>query len=237
MKTWDDLHFFGSSIWQETQEKLDELDRRGIRYNPDRSNLFSSLDAVDFQEVKVMVIGQDPYPNPIHCSGMAFSLPIDVGASILPFREFPATLRVILNEYVKDLGYPMPLHGDLSPWCRQGVLLWNALPTCLEWQSLSHNWPEWRELTGNIIDELNRRGGVVFVALGSIARTFTTPSVVRGFIDEDHIDPKKNRLIELSHPSPRGANSGRYPFTGSRVFSTVNAHLKSLGQAPIYWRL
>lgn len=106
---------------------------------------------------------------------------------------------------------------------------------------MSHDWPEWRELTKEIIKTLSVRGAV-FAALGGVAREFVKPYVSstaawHGPIWADRIDPIKNRVLEFSHPSPRGSFKSRYPFVGSKLFTKINIALGELKQDPIYWKL
>lgn len=256
IQTWDDLRFWQSGEWQVIQEKLSEYPKlRGdtrTDMNPDREFLFAALDLVDFKSVKVMIVGQDPYPDHKLATGVAFSIPWGVQ----PW-DFPPTLRTILQEYRDDLGYPNPENGNLEVWSeREGVLLWNAIPSCEAGKSLSHNWPEWRLLTEEIIQELNQKG-VVFVFLGGVARSFA--GVVRDQT-EDTLDPftawpnpggqpasrgivvedreQSSTTLEFSHPSPRASWAAKNPFLGSRMFSTINDRLKNVhGMKPVNWRL
>lgn len=211
------LKFFDSGEWQVIEERLRDRLEQGIVDNPDRGNLFAALDVVSPQNIKVAILGQDPYPTHSLACGIAFS----ISESEL---KFPPTLLNIFKEYSSDLGHPFPSSGSLIPWCRQGVLLWNVIPTCQEGLPGSHrDWWEWYLLTQEIMEKLNEQGTVV-VSLGSFARTFC-----------DGVSP--DRLYAFSHPSPLSALKGNRPFLGSRLFSTVNAKLVELGQAPIDWRL
>lgn len=212
---WDDLDYWQSKHWQQAQEKLDELDGSGIKYCPTRERLFGALDATDFDATKVAFIGQDPYPNPIHATGLAFSVPRHL-------KEFPPTLRNIFSELVSDLHIDYPVTGDLAKWTKQGVLLWNSFPTCQAYKSASHRWPEWVELTLEIVLKLDQRTDpVVFVFLGKIAQEF-----------ESYVQDSDS--ICVSHPSPLGC---KYGFLGSRLFSFINGKLSESGHVPIDWRL
>lgn len=222
MHPWPELKWWDSGERQAAEEKYDDLIKSGVVCNPEKARLYRALSATPEGEVRVMVIGQDPYPTPGYSTGVAFSIPKDI-----PRDKFPHTLRIILAEYCLDLGYESPSSGDLSPWTKQGVLLWNSIPCVQSGRPLSCDWPEWGELTGQIIQRVASRGGVVFVCLGNVAY-----SHVDGKVDES-----RNRVLRTSHPSPRGIRSSRSPFTGSRIFSTTNAKLRELGQAPIDWRL
>jgi uracil-DNA glycosylase len=215
---WDDFNFWDTGEWQTIEEKLDDLERSNIVYNPERELLFSAMDVVDFDRVRVAIIGQDPYPNHALATGLAFDVPKSC-------KLLPPTLVNILREYCDDLHYPEPKNGCLEKWCDNGVLLWNSIPTCEANKSLSHRgWDEWTFLTKEIIERLSERG-IVFVFLGSVARENVK------YVKE----PAK--YLELSHPSPRGSRLGNSPFLGSRMFSHVNQLLNEQGLEPIEWRL
>ena len=163
---WDELDFWSSPAWAGIQEKLDGLDKRHIRYNPDRPDMFKALDLCPFESCKVAIIGQDPYPQRKFATGVAFSIPPTEG-------NWPSTLVSIMKEYCSDLGtvghdhvtsYPLPKNGDLSKWCEQGVLLWNACPTYQPYQVLgqketlnAHYYWDWNELTEEVITKLSNR--------------------------------------------------------------------------------
>jgi uracil-DNA glycosylase len=218
MKTWDDLKFWQSGEWQVMEERLNDWDANRTRYNPERELVFAALDNVPLEDVKVAIIGQDPYPEASLATGVAFSIPEKV-------KEFPPTLDMIYKEYCDDLHYSYPTTGNLSVWEAQGVLLWNTYPTCFHGKSLSHSYPEWRLLTDEIVRVVADRGGVQ-VFLGAIAREFANTA-----------RSGKGKVLEASHPSPRGVRFGKQPFLGSRIFSRINADLVSLSKSPIDWRL
>src|SRR6266576_3335421 len=134
--TWDELDYWNSGEWQVVQEKLDELDGQGQLICPQRQSIFAALDGLAFDNVRVAIIGQDPYTSLRFSTGVAFSIPKTE-------RDYPPTLRNIFSEYCSDLHYPYPPNGSLEKWTQQGVLLWNAIPTCNVWESASHHWTEW----------------------------------------------------------------------------------------------
>lgn len=216
------LNFWQSGEYQVVREKLDEETAKGFRTNPERRSLFRALTLVPEKSVRVAIIGQDPYPQHHLSTGVAFSIPSDVGKT-----QWPPTLRTILSEYQKDLGYTCPDHGNLERWCQQGVLLWNAIPSCREGASLSHDWPggEWSYLTSEIVSRLSRKG-IVFAFLGTVAKRYV-----------DLVDVTNNEILLTSHPSPRGSMNSKTPFLGSRLFSCINDKLVSQGLDPIDWRL
>jgi uracil-DNA glycosylase len=225
IKGWP-LKFFQSGEWQVVNERLKDLEKvnRPVSdgYNPPRSLLFDALRRTPLEEVKVAIIGQDPYPTRAHATGIAFSIPQNIQQA-----DWPITLRTFLDEYRTDLGYPLPSNGDLSSWCAKGVLLWNAIPSCRSGASLSHDWRggEWGFLTKEIIELLSERG-TTFALLGQIARRYL-----------NDIKLTNNNVVVTSHPSPRGNVNSRSPFTGSRLFSTINDKLCNNGQEIIDWKL
>lgn len=220
IKIWDDMKFFQCGEWQVIQENLEDLEKAKIKYNPERELLFNALDLVPFEKVRVAIIAQDPYPESKFATGVAFSIPKNC-------REVPPTLENLFKEYCSDLHLPTPTNGNLEKWCDEGVLLWNAIPSCTAGRSLSHQpWVEWQLLTQEIIEELDQRDqGCVFVFLGGIARQYTK------FVTDN------SEYLEYSHPVPRASLKSNKPFTGSRMFSTINAKLNEQGLGPIDWRL
>lgn len=222
MNPWS-LDFWKSGEYQVVRENLDDEEKLGFRINPPRKDLFKALSMVPQDKVRVAIIGQDPYPQHSFATGLAFSVPGEVRVG-----SWPPTLRSIIDEYCADLGYPRPGHGDLSKWTKDGVLLWNAIPSCREGCSLSHDWPgrEWDYLTREIVRRLSTQT-IVFAFLGGTARRFVPD-----------VDPASGSVvIETSHPSPRGSLNSRTPFRGSRLFSTINDKLVGLGMKPVDWRL
>ncbi|WP_375431483.1 uracil-DNA glycosylase [uncultured Friedmanniella sp.] len=166
-------------------------------------------------EVRVLIVGQDPYPTPGHPVGLSFAVARDV-------RPVPRSLVNIYAELQDDLGIAPAAHGDLTPWFDQGVLLLNRVLTVEPGRSASHRRRGWERVTDRAIEALVQRGGpLVAVLWGRDAQTLaprlgTVPSV------------------ESAHPSPLSA---RYGFFGSRPFSRVNALLADQGAPPIDWRL
>lgn len=224
IKGWE-LDYFNSGEWQVVNERLKALEKinRPIGsdgYSPGRSLLFRALHLIPEREVRVAIIGQDPYPSAPFATGVAFSIPEGVRV-----EAGPPTLQTFLREYSTDLGLPLPRSGNLDKWCSRGVLLWNAIPSCGQGKSLSHDWTEYTYLTREIIRKLSKRG-VTFALLGQVARRYLTD-----------IDITNNMVVLTSHPSPRGTINSKTPFAGSRLFSTINDKLASNGQEIIDWKL
>jgi len=167
------------------------------------------------QAVRVLVVGQDPYPTPGHAVGLSFSVAPDV-------RPLPASLRNIFREYTEDLGHPAPSNGDLSPWAQRGVLLLNRALTVSPGQPNSHQGRGWETVTEQAIRALAARGGpLVAILWGRNARSLKP---LLGGVP----------CIESAHPSPLSASNG---FFGSRPFSRANQLLEQQGASGVDWRL
>lgn len=215
VKLWSGLRYFQHGEWDVVDEHLKELDRKGISWCPGRKNLFRAMDLTPMEEVRVCLLGQDPYTSPDLATGLAF----DVGSSPV----YPPTMRAILKELKDDLD--IPHSGNLDGWARQGVFLWNVVPSGEEGtRTLTHDWEEWEPLTIEICKELSKRN-IVFGVLGSHPKHFAK-----------YIDVSKSDIIYVGHPSP-AARGAAVPFLGSRLFSTINANLEELGHETIDWRL
>lgn len=221
---WPQLKFWQSGEWQVVQERLDDFEKDGKLFNPRRELLFAALDATPFPKVKVVICGQDPYPDWFMASGVAFSIP---NGTIPKGQQLPPTLDTIYEEYCSDLHYPRPGGTSLMAWADRGVLLWNAIPTCATGKSLSHDWPEWHELTREIVERLSDAHDIVFVFMGQIAQRFTK-----------YVDEKHNTVLRTCHPSPRAHLFSHAPFLGSRIFSTINSKLvQDHRKDPVDWSL
>lgn len=182
-------------------------------YPPARS-IFAAFDATPFDDVKVVIVGQDPYHGPGQANGLAFS--------VAPGQPFPPSLRNIFKEVSAETGAPTPADGDLSRWARQGVLLLNASLTVEEHSPKSHAGIGWEQLTDAAVEALNRnREGLVFMLWGSDA-------IRKGM----RIDQRKHLVLTSPHPSPLSASRG---FFGNGHFNTANEYLKSQGKSPIIW--
>lgn len=214
------LDFWKSGECQAVDERLHDMEKAHGLFCPRRADRYRALALTHPDDVRVAIIGQDPYPDPSYATGLAFSIPPEI-----PKEHHPPTLRAFLTEYSSDLVLPYPSSGDLSAWASRGVLLWNTIPTCKAGVSLSHDWTEYVYLTREIVSRLSKRG-IVFALLGAVAR--------RSLPD---IDLTKNEIIITSHPSPRGSYNSKTPFLGSRLFSTINDKLISNGLDPVDWRL
>ncbi|WP_411121887.1 uracil-DNA glycosylase [Streptomyces sp. x-19] len=186
----------------------------GRTYLPAGNNVLRAFQQ-PFDEVRVLIVGQDPYPTPGHAVGLSFSVAPDV-------RPLPGSLENIFREMHSDLGLPRPANGDLTPWTKQGVLLLNRALTTAPRKPAAHRGKGWEQVTEQAIRALVARGGpLVAVLWGRDAR---------------NLRPLLGNLpaVESAHPSPMSADRG---FFGSRPFSRVNELLVGQGAQPVDWRL
>ena len=179
--------------------------------------IFNALNTTPLPNVKVVILGQDPYHGPNQAHGLSFSVQRGVA--------LPPSLRNIFHELHTDLTVPISRHGDLSKWAAQGVLLLNSVLTVEAGQPTSHQKQGWEEFTDAVIDVLNeQREHVVFILWGAYAQR-------KG----QRIDRNKHLVLTAAHPSPLAANRGG--FFGCKVFSKTNHYLKQHGIEPIDWQL
>lgn len=181
---------------------------------PPAGKIFAAFDACPFDEVKVVILGQDPYPGQGQANGLSFS--------VNPGVALPRSLRNIYKELEDDLGCPPPADGDLSMWARQGVLLLNSTLTVDAGSPASHQNRGWETFTDAAIRKIaEERKDVVFILWGAYAQR-------KG----EFVDRSRHCVITSPHPSPLSASRG---FFGSKPFSRTNAYLASKGLTPIDW--
>lgn len=181
---------------------------------PKQNEVFNAFRYTDFNDVKVVILGQDPYHGPNQAEGLSFS----VSNSVLK----PPSLQNIFKELESDLGIPFPKSNSLKPWARQGVLLLNAVLTVEEHKPTSHKDKGWEIFTDNVIKKINEKEEpVVFILWGAYARN-----------KKSLITNPKHLIIESAHPSPFSARNG---FFGSKPFSKTNSFLKKNGIKEIDW--
>jgi uracil-DNA glycosylase len=186
----------------------------GKKYLPAGDNVLRAFKQ-PFNGVRVLIVGQDPYPTPGHPVGLSFSVDPSV-------RRLPGSLNNIFREYCEDLGYPKPSNGDLTPWTERGVLLLNRVLTVEPGNIGSHRGKGWEAITEQAIVALAKRDApLVAILWGRDARSLAP---MLGSVPR----------IESAHPSP---NSAHYGFIGSRPFSRANQLLADQGAAPVDWRL
>jgi uracil-DNA glycosylase len=181
---------------------------------PPAREIFRAFDCCDFDQVKVVIIGQDPYHGPGQANGLCFSVRSDV--------KMPPSLVNIFKEIQSDLGKPFPPNGELERWANQGVLLLNATLTVRASSPGSHQNKGWEAFTDAVIREISeKKNNVVFLLWGAYAQK-------KGEI----IDRNKHMVLASAHPSPFSADRG---FFGSKHFSKTNDYLRSKGITPIDW--
>lgn len=179
---------------------------------PDMNHLWNAFHQTSFQDVKVVILGQDPYHGEGQAHGLSFSVQHGV--------KHPPSLRNILKELHDDLGCEIPQHGNLTKWAKQGVLLLNAVLTVRQGQAHSHKGKGWETFTDAVIRKLSDRDvPVIFVLWGRPAQQ-----------KRELIDTSRHVIIESVHPSPLSAHRG---FIGSKPFSKINEHLLNMGFTPI----
>jgi len=177
--------------------------------------IFNAFNSTPFDQVKVVILGQDPYHNPGEAMGLSFSVPRSV--------RTPPSLKNIYKEMHNDIGFVIPDHGDLSPWTKQGVLLLNAMLTVEHKSAGSHKKIGWQEFTNAVIKKLSdEREGLIFMLWGNFAKG-----------KKEFIDTSKHHVLEAVHPSPLAGNG----FQGSKHFSQANALLEKQGLGAIDWAL
>ena len=188
----------------------------GKQIYPPGPQIFAALDATPFDQVKVVILGQDPYHGPGQAHGLCFS--------VSPGVDVPPSLVNIFKEIERDLGHARPDHGYLMPWARQGVLLLNAVLTVEAGRAGAHQGKGWEGFTDHIVETLDReRDGLVFLLWGSYAQA-------KGKI----IDARKHCVLRASHPSPLSAHRG---FIGCGHFSAANRWLAGRRLPAIDWAL
>jgi uracil-DNA glycosylase len=183
---------------------------------PPSKQIFNAFNTTPFDKVKVVILGQDPYHGPGQAHGLCFS--------VAPGVPAPPSLQNIFKEIERDLGYPVPNHGNLQRWAEQGVLLLNATLTVEQGRAGAHQNQGWEQFTDRVIQVLNeQREGLVFMLWGSYAQK-------KGRF----VDTRKHLVLRSPHPSPLSAHRG---FIGNGHFSRANQYLEAHGRSPIDWRL
>ena len=181
---------------------------------PAARNIFRAFDKCPLENLKVVIIGQDPYHGDGQANGLCFS--VDDGV------DFPPSLRKILKEVSEDTGTPIPSSGNLDRWAEQGVLMLNAVLTVRAHEAASHAGRGWEKFTDAVVRQVaEKKKGVVYMLWGSYAQK-------KGAM----VDASQNLVLKAVHPSPLSVYRG---FFGSRHFSKANDYLVSAGKAPIKW--
>lgn len=207
---------FAQPYMRELGEFLRSEKANGKEIYPPGPLIFNALDSTPLDQVKVVIIGQDPHHGPGQAHGLCFSVQPGVPA--------PPSLQNIFKELKRDLNLPIPGHGCLQHWAEQGVLLLNTSLTVERGQAGSHANAGWQRFTDRIIQVVSeRRPHLVFLLWGAHAQS-----------KERLIDPTKHLILRSPHPSPLSAHRG---FIGNGHFSRANRYLEQHGMAPIDWRL
>lgn len=197
-----------------TEKVRSEYTRSGSRIYPPASRIFAAFDTTPFDNVRVVIIGQDPYHGPGQANGLCFS--VNQG------MEIPPSLRNIFREVTSDTGSVTPVDGDLTRWAKQGVFLLNSVLTVREHQPKSHAGIGWELFTDAVVRALSeKREHLVFMLWGSDA-------IKKGSV----IDSEKHLVLRSVHPSPLSASRG---FFGNHHFSKANEYLAAHGDTPVNW--
>jgi uracil-DNA glycosylase len=207
-----------SSLRTESFAKLSKFLAQEYEKNmayPAKENIFRALELTPFENVRVVILGQDPYHGVNQAHGLSFSVKKGV--------IFPPSLKNIFKEYQEDTKFPEPENGDLTKWAKEGILLLNTVLTVRPNCANSHAGKGWEDFTNDVIKALSKRSKpVIFVLWGKASRAKSKLILSR------HV------ILESSHPSPLSAH---HSFFGSRPFSKVNAELRRLGEKKIDWQL
>ncbi|HIQ52865.1 uracil-DNA glycosylase [Halopseudomonas pachastrellae] len=207
---------FEQPYMQQLRSFLQQEKAAGKTIFPPGPQVFNALNSTALDQVRVVIIGQDPYHGPGQAHGLSFSVP--------PGVRTPPSLQNIFKEIHRDLGFPIPPHGCLQSWAEQGVLLLNAVLTVEQAQAGSHAKRGWERFTSKVIEIINaRREHCVFLLWGSYAQR-------KG----EQIDRQRHCVLTSVHPSPLSAHRG---FIGNGHFSAANRYLVEHGLTPIDWSL
>lgn len=207
---------FEKPYFKEIEKYIAEQKALGKTIFPKEEHIFEAFNVCAFEDVKVVILGQDPYHGKNQAHGLSFS--------VAKGEKVPPSLKNIYKELNADLGYSIPTHGNLMSWANQGVFLLNAILTVNESEASSHRKVGWEHFTDYVIQQLSEeKEHLVFILWGNFARK------------KIHlINTEKHCVLESVHPSPFSA---RYGFFGSKVFSKTNAYLQQNGIAPIDWEI
>lgn len=185
----------------------------GYQVFPEPKNIFNAFNLCPLPDVKVVIIGQDPYHEPGQAHGLCFS--------VLPPTPVPPSLVNIYREIESDLGRPSATHGDLTAWAHQGVLLLNSTLTVAAHRAASHAGHGWEQFTDAVIRAVAHRDNIVYMLWGASAQR-----------KAEFVDPARNLVLKSAHPSPLSAYRG---FFGNHHFSRANQYLIQHGKTPIEW--
>lgn len=218
---WANLDFFTSGTGSETAARVDQRVAAGVQVLPPARDIFKALELTQPDQVRAVILGQDPYPTPGDAHGLAFSV-------ANPEQRIPASLRTIFTSLETDLGITPPAHGNLTQWARSGVLLLNVTLSVEAGKANSHKDVGWAALAADIMDQLNERATpVVLMLWGKFAQQAGAG-----------VDRSRHCVIETAHPSPLARGAGaQHRFVTSRPFAQAQEWLLQRGLPPIDWRL
>ena len=203
-------------ILKPIRKKISKVSSKKKKIHPSSKDIFRAFELTSFKNVKVIILGQDPYHGPNQANGLAFSVNSNV--------RFPPSLLNIFKEYSSDLNLPIPTNGNLSAWGERGVLLLNSILTVESGSPGCHKDFGWEEFTDQIIKALSdKKSNLVFILWGSYAQS-----------KKILIDSSKHLIIATPHPSPLSAHRG---FFGSKPFSKANDYLRKTKNEEIDWRI
>jgi uracil-DNA glycosylase len=208
---------FTKDYWSKLEEFVtaQRAEHPGKIYPPE-DQTFAALNVVPYDDIKVVLLGQDPYHGPGQAHGLSFS--------VLEGQKTPPSLRNIYKELKSDLGHEIPDHGYLMKWAEQGVVLLNTVLTVRHKEANSHRKQGWEKFTDAVIKKINEReDAVIFLLWGGPAKK-----------KAKKIDTDRHVIVSAAHPSPLSAHNG---FFGTKPFSTINAALEEHGKAPIDWKI
>jgi len=207
---------FKKPYFKQIAEHLKTEKEQGKTIYPPGPLIFNAFEQTPFDNVKVVLLGQDPYHGPRQAMGLSFSVPDGVHP--------PPSLNNIFKELHDDVGVPIPKHGNLTKWAQQGVLLLNAALTVRAGEANSHSKIGWHQFTNTVIEKVSKeKKHVVFLLWGKFAQEKI-----------ELIDTGKHHVLKAAHPSPFAADKG---FFGCRHFSKTNSYLVKQGLDPIDWAL
>ena len=208
---------FDKPYWAELEAFVEqERSEHPGKIYPPPEQVFAALNKVDYDDIKVLLVGQDPYHGPGQAHGLSFS--------VAKGQSKPPSLRNIFKELESDTGADSPSHGSLMSWAEQGVLLLNTVLTVRHKEANSHKKKGWEKFTNAVIKKVaEREDPVVFLLWGGQAKKA-----------KKHIKDDRHVVIESAHPSPLSAHNG---FFGSKPFSKINAALTEMDKAPITWAI
>ncbi|MEM7373703.1 MAG: uracil-DNA glycosylase [Bacteroidota bacterium] len=206
---------WGKAYFQQLKAFLLSEKQTGQTIYPPGSMIFNAFNTTPFDQVKAVIIGQDPYHGPGQAHGLCFSVPHGI--------RTPPSLKRIYKELADDVRISIPAHGNLEKWAQQGILMLNSMLTVRAGQAASHQKKGWEQFTTAAIQALNQqKEGIVFLLWGRYAQE-------KGAI----IDPNRHHVLKAAHPSPLA----RHGFLGCKHFSQTNAFLQQQGKDPIDWQV